>query len=88
MTLTQAYAHIGKRVYITINVPDPKWGLHLYAGDTGIIDTGAGEIGFVPDRYQGAMLKYAHQGKPFVAYCVLEGTRIAEGQMELFGVQS
>ena len=73
MTIAQAYTNIGKRVHITIDVPDNKYGLHLYAGDTGIIDTGAGEIGFVPDRYVETynLLKFAHEGVPFVEYCVL-----------------
>jgi hypothetical protein len=86
MSISQAYRSIGKRVFIVIDVPDTKYGLHLYAGDTGIIDTGAGEIGFAPDRYAG-MLKFAHEGIPFVAYCVLEGKQAGEPeQMELFEV--
>jgi hypothetical protein len=91
MTIAEAYANIGKRVYITIDVPDTKWGLTpLYAGDTGVIETGAGEIGFTPDRYlpRWKILKYAHKGVPFVEYCVLANKQAGETlpqQLELFG---
>lgn len=90
MTTDEAHKHIGKRVAITIDVPDTKYGLPLFAGDTGVIGTGAGEIGFVPDRYLhiGNMLQYAYEGKPFVAYCVLEGKQACEPiQMALFDLE-
>jgi hypothetical protein len=87
MTIAEAYANIGKRVYIVIGVPDSKYNMPLYAGDIGIIATGAGEIGFAPDRYEG-LLQYAHEGTPFVEYCVLASKQTGDGlpqQLELFG---